>query len=128
MSQAPHDAAFGLRRQVSRLHRDAGVDRSPEIVHLDLAAGAIDRDFGDARGERIGLFVEGDAEGGPVALALPIGHFSDSAQQGPPRRPVPAQNSIRVIRSKKSYRFRPKRGLKQGRNLGSLYLRVFPVL
>jgi hypothetical protein len=43
MSQAPHDAAFGLRRQVSRMHRDAGVDRSPEIKtaeHHEQAAKA----------------------------------------------------------------------------------------
>ena len=42
MAQTEDDAALGLSSEVARLHRDPGVDRGPEIVHFDLAAGTID--------------------------------------------------------------------------------------
>jgi hypothetical protein len=62
----------------------------------------------------------GVAEVVPLSLAV----YKTQERYGAILIAVPAQNSIRDIRSKKSYRFRPKRGLKQGRNLDSLYLRA----
>jgi hypothetical protein len=75
------DRAFGLRRDVARLHRYAGVDRGPEIVDLDLAARAVDRHLGDARRERVVLHHGADAERAALPLALPVGHLGDGAQE-----------------------------------------------
>ena len=52
-AEAVDDAAFGLRDDIVRLHRDAAVDRAPEVVHLDLAARAVERNFGDAGDLRV---------------------------------------------------------------------------
>ena len=47
-----HNAAFGLRKDIIGLHRYATVDGAPEIVHLDLPAGPIERHLGDAGGDQ----------------------------------------------------------------------------
>src|SRR5262249_58227848 len=47
VAEAVDDAALGLRGDVARLHRDAGVDRHPDIVDLDPARCAVDRDLGN---------------------------------------------------------------------------------
>jgi len=69
------------RRDVSRLHRNAGIHGDPHIVHLDLAARAIDRNLGNACGERVVLHHGGDAKRRIGALAFPIRHLGDFAQQ-----------------------------------------------
>src|SRR3977135_2630628 len=55
VAETVDDAALGLRGDVPRLHGYPGVDRDPDIVNLDLAGGALDRNLGAARVHRTGL-------------------------------------------------------------------------
>ena len=64
-----------------RLHREAGVDRGPEIVDLDLAGRAIDRHLGDPCRQGVVLHHGADAETAAVARPLPVGHLGHRAQQ-----------------------------------------------
>ncbi len=63
------------------MHREAGIDRAPEIVHLDPAARALDGDLGDACRQRVVLLHEGGAERASFALAVPVRHFGDRADE-----------------------------------------------
>ena len=66
---------FGLRRHVVGLHRDADVDRAPEIVQPDLPAGAVERDLADAGHLRARIVEKREAERAAVALAAPVRHL-----------------------------------------------------
>ncbi len=80
VADAENHRAFDLRGDVLRVHRDAGVDRAPHLVHLDLAGALVERhlrDLGDVavpvvREERIG-----DAERPAVPLLAPARHLGD---------------------------------------------------
>ena len=51
--QAPHHRAFELRQRVLRLHGQARVGGHPVVVHLHLAAVAVQGDLGDAQAEML---------------------------------------------------------------------------
>src|SRR5258707_6637251 len=71
----PDDAAFGLRDDIVRLHRNAAVDGAPEIVELDLPAGTVERQFGDA-GDLAARVVDiGKPQRATVTLASPLRHL-----------------------------------------------------
>src|SRR6202035_4422115 len=80
-AQRIDNAALGLRGEIARLHGDAGIERSPEVEHLDLAGLAIERDLGDAGGQRVVLHHGADTERGAVALARPVRHLGNRAQE-----------------------------------------------
>src|SRR5262249_31080710 len=55
VAEAVDDRALGLRRDIARLYSNPSVDRAPHVVHLDLAARAVDRHFGDTGRQRVVL-------------------------------------------------------------------------
>src|SRR5262249_55148043 len=81
VAQRVDDAALGLRRDITRLHGEPGVDGGPEIVDLDLASGATARTLGAARRQGVVLHHGADTETASVARPRPIGHFRYGAQQ-----------------------------------------------
>src|ERR1700704_2108367 len=74
-ADAIDDAAFGLRHDIVRLHRNAAVDCAPEIVQLDLPTGAIERHLGDTGDLRARIVDIGEPERAAVTLAPPLRHL-----------------------------------------------------
>ncbi len=74
-TQAINDAALGLSHNIVWLDGDAAIDRAPEVMHADLSARTIERNFGNARRLRSGIVDVGKAKRAALARALPVGHL-----------------------------------------------------
>ena len=73
VAHAEDRRALDLRHHVVRTDDDAGVDRGPDVVHVDPSGLSIHGDLGNRGGvrPRVG---ERDAERAARALAIPVGH------------------------------------------------------
>src|SRR5205807_10310946 len=60
------------------LHGNAAIDSAPEIVHLDLTAAAMDRDFGNTSDLRTGIVDVSETKTAAFALPAPVRHLGDA--------------------------------------------------